>query len=226
MKDKKLIIFGAGKIAEAVSYYFNRDSAYTVEAYIVDDVFVTSDVFLSKPLIKLSEVTDKYPKSDFTVFVATGYQGVNQLRESKYDYFKELGYSFATYVSPYVKSDFTIGENSIIMDNVALQPCVTFGNNVFVWGGTMVGHHVAVNDHCWLTGGCLIGGITTIGEATFIGLGATLGNEITIGKKCMIGANTLVTKNLEDKTVLLVPPTEKHRLNTDQFIRMSACFRV
>ncbi len=223
---KQLIIFGAGKIAEAVSYYFERDSKYTIEAYIVDDSFVTTDTFLNKPLIKLSEVEQKYPSKEYTVFIAIGYQGINQLRTSKYEHFKQLSYSFTNYVSPYVKGDFTIGENSIIMDNAVIQPCAKFGDNVFVWGGAMVGHHAVIEDNCWLTGGCLIGGITVLGKGSFIGLGATIGNEVKIGEQCMIGASTLTTKSLEDKTVLLVPPTEPHRLNSDQFTRMSSCFRV
>jgi sugar O-acyltransferase (sialic acid O-acetyltransferase NeuD family) len=223
---KSLIIFGAGKIAEAVSYYFERDSEYKIEVYVVDDEFVAADTFLNKPLVKLSEVSEKYPSKDFTVFIATGYQGINQLRTSKYEYFKQLGYSFASYVSPYVKGDFTIGENTIVMDNAVIQPCVKFGNNVFVWGGAMVGHHATIRNHCWLTGGCQIGGIVDLGESTFVGLGAVIGNEVKIGKKCMIGASTLTTKSLPDKTVLLVGPTEPHRLNSDQFTRMSSCFRV
>ena len=43
-----LIIFGAGKIAEAVSYYFKRDSNYAIEAYVVDDYFATTSTFLKK----------------------------------------------------------------------------------------------------------------------------------------------------------------------------------
>lgn len=223
---KGLIIFGAGKISESVSYYFNRDSDYSINAYIVDDPFVTKDKFLDKPLVKLSEVKERFPPSEYNVFVATGYQGINQLRTSKYIHFKELGYSFASYVSPYVKGDFTIGENTIIMDNAIIQPCVKFGNNVFVWGGAMVGHHANIHDNCWLTGSCSIGGIVDLGENTFVGLGAVIGNEVMIGAGCMIGAATLTTKSLKEKTVLMIPPTEPHRLNSDQFTRMSSCFRV
>ena len=224
--NKQLIIFGAGKIAEAVTYYFERDSEYTIEAYVVDDAFAKTETFLKKPLVKLSEVEQKYAPSSYAVFVATGYQGINQLRTSKYEHFQQLGYSFASYVSPFVKGDFTIGENTIVMDNAVVQPCVQFGNNVFVWGGAMVGHHAVIEDHCWLTGGCLIGGITKLGKSTFVGLGATIGNEVQIGEKCMVGASTLTTKSIKDKTVLMVGPTEAHRLNSDQFTRMSSCFRV
>ena len=112
----------------------------------------------------MSEVQEKYPPNKYTVFIATGYQGINKLRTTKYEYFKQLGYSFASYVSPYVKGNFTIGENTIIMDNAIVQPCVKFGDNVFVWGGAMVGHHVIIENNCWLTGGCLIGGISKLSK--------------------------------------------------------------
>jgi sugar O-acyltransferase (sialic acid O-acetyltransferase NeuD family) len=223
---KSLIIFGAGKIAEAVSYFFNRDSEYDIKAYIVDDLYAKFDTFLEKPVIKLSLVEEKFPTTEYTVFVAVGYQGINQVRTAKFEYFKSAGYSFASYVSPKVEGDFTFGENTIIMDYAMIQPRVSFGNNVFVWGGAMIGHHTVISDHVWLTGGCLVGGVTHIGEGSFIGLGTMIGQEVTIGQKCMMGAATLTIKNVGDKVVIIAPPTETHRLNSDQFTRMSSCFRT
>ena len=223
---KELIIFGAGKMAEVITYFFERDSEYQIVAYSVDDIYTNQDTYLGKPLIKLSEVFDIYSPSSYTIFVATGYQGMNQLRSSKYDYFKKNGYSFASYVSPLVKGNFTIGENTIIMDGALIQPCVTFGNNVFVWGGAMVGHHAIVEDHCWLTGGCLVGGVARIGKNTFVGMGAVVGHEVSVGDKCMLGAATLSIRNIGEGVVLIAAPTEPHRLNSDQFTRMSSCFRI
>ncbi len=223
---KELIIFGAGKIAEAVTYFFFIFSEFSIAAYICDDLFLNSDSFSGKPLIGLSKVTELYPANHYTLFIAVGYQGINQLRSSKYEFFKKQGYSFASYISPYVKGNFTYGENTIIMDHAMIQPCASFGNNVFVWGGTMVGHHAIIEDNCWLTGGCLIGGITRIGKGTFAGLGAMVGHEITIGEKCMLGAGTLMCKSIPAGTVLVAPNTEPHRLNSDQFTRMSTCFRT
>lgn len=224
--ENSLIIFGTGKIAEAVSYFFNRDSAYTICGYVCDDAFATTDNFLGKPVIPLSKFNEVYTPQTCKIFVAVGYQGMNQLRKEKVHYFKNLGYTFANYVSPYVHGDFTIGENSIIMDGVTIQPCAGFGDNVFVWGGVMIGHHTVIEDNCWLTGGCLIGGITRVKDSTFVGLGSIVGHEIEIGEKSMIGAGTLTCKSVSAGTVLVAPNTESHRLNSDQFTRMSSCFRL
>lgn len=223
--SKALLIFGIGKISEAVSFYFDRDSEYEIAAYVVDDAFYTTNTFLNKPVIKLSEI-DKYAPINYSVFIAVGYQGINQLRMDKYLYLKNKGYTFATYVSPKIQSNFSIGENSIIMDDAILQPKIQIGKNVFVWGGAMIGHHAIIDDHCWLTGGCLIGGSVHLGAASFVGLGAIIGQEVHTGEKCMIGAGTMTIKNIADKTVLISPTTEPHRLNSDQFTRMSTCFRT
>lgn len=222
---KELIIFGSGKMAEAVSYYFERDSDYKIVAYVNDDDFNEQDSFLGKPVVTLSKVVDKFPPSSYMVFVAVGYQELNSFRSSRYKSFKDKGYGFANYVSPYVKGDFAIGQNSIIMDNVAVQPKASIGDNVFVWGGAMLGHHSTIKDHCWITGGCLIGGSVTIGESTFLGLGTTIVQEVTIGRACILGASTLITKDLPDNSVIISPDTDKFRLNSKQFVKMSKTFR-
>jgi sugar O-acyltransferase (sialic acid O-acetyltransferase NeuD family) len=223
---KPMFIFGAGKIAEAVTYFYDRDSEYAIAGYICDEPYVSSNTFLGKPLNGLSEVSALYPPDRYAVAVAVGYQGINQLRTTKFDYFKALGYSFASYISPFVKGNFTIGENTVVMDHAMIQPRVSLGNDVLVWGGSMIGHHAVIGDHCWLTGGCMIGGAATLGTGTFVGLGAIVGQEVNVGEKCMLGASTLTTKNIGNGVVLIAPPTEPHRLNSDQFTRMSSCFRT
>jgi sugar O-acyltransferase (sialic acid O-acetyltransferase NeuD family) len=223
---KLLIIFGIGKISQAVSYYFNRDSEYKIAAYIVDDIFATNIEFMGVPVVKLSDIKERFKPETHTVFVAVGYQGMNSLRANKYNYFKEQNYSFASYRSPNVFGEYTIGENSIIMDGAIIQPYASFGNNVFIWGGAMVGHHAMIQDDCWLTGGCLIGGSVNLGRGTFIGMGAIVGQEVKTGIECMLGAGSLTIRSIGDKVVVVKEQTETHRLNSKQFTRMSSCFRI
>jgi len=223
---KPLIIFGIGKISQAVSYYFNRDSDYKITAYVVDDIFAENSEFMGVPVVKLSDIKERYKSEEHTVFIAVGYQGMNSLRANKYQHFKDLGYSFASYKSPYTFGDYVIGENTIIMDGAIIQPLASFGNNVFVWGGAMVGHHAKIENDCWLTGGCLIGGSVNLGRGTFIGMGAVVGQEVKTGIECMLGAGSLTIRSIGDKAVVIKEQTEIHRLNSEQFTRMSSCFRM
>ncbi|MBK1703373.1 hypothetical protein [Halochromatium glycolicum] len=221
-----LIIFGAGKIAQAASYYFERDSHYRLLAYACDAPFRTSETFLSKPLLAADDLPAAYPPGKNALFVALGYQGINRLRADKVAWARELGYGLASYRSPHVPGDYSLGENSIVMDGAAIQPAVTLGDDVFVWGGAMIGHHTQIGDHCWLTGGCAIGGASVLGAGSFVGLNATIGHEITLGERCLLGAHTATSKPLPAGSVVIAADTEPHRLNADQFVRLSACFRL
>ena len=223
---QKLLIFGTGKISESVSYFFNRDSSYEIVAYLLDDEYINGNLFLGKPVISVSSCDQIYSPKEYHAFVAVGYQGMNSLRTDKVNLLKNKGYKLASYISPNVLGDFVVGENTIIMDHAMIQPCAKFGDNVFVWGGAMIGHHAEIKDNCWITGGALIGGITIIKQNTFVGLGAIIGHEIIVGEKCMIGAGTIACTPVNDGTVLIEPNTIAHRLNSDQFTRMSTCFRV
>ena len=44
---------------------------------------------------------------------------------------------------------------------------------------------------------------------------------VNIGKQCFIGANTLITKNANDKSVFIQKDTDLFRLNSEQFIKFS-----
>lgn len=226
MSRLPLILFGAGKIAEAVTYFFERDSDYEVVAYCCDAAYVNRSRDLGRPVLSKEAALSAYPPSDCHLFVALGYQEINRLRAERVAWARAQGYRLASYRSPLVPGDYRLGDNSIVMDGAVIQPGVTLGDNVFVWGGAMIGHHAVIQDHCWLTGGCAVGGITTLGAGSFVGLNATLGHEIVIGERCMIGANALAGHSLPDGSVLIVGDTPIHRLNADQFARLSQCFRT
>ena len=223
---KKLLICGAGAIAEAITYFLQRDSEYEVAAYCCDADFLQSDSFCGKPLLSAESAVIEYSPTDYEMFVALGYQGMNGFRADKVKWARTQGYGLVSYRSPNVPGDYNLGENSIVMDGSVIQPRVSLGHNVFVWGGSMIGHHTVIGDHCWLTGGCAIGGLVSMGERCFVGLNATVGHEISIGNQCMLGANTLVNRSIGDEVVLVDRDTEPHRLNSAQFARMSQCFQL
>jgi UDP-3-O-[3-hydroxymyristoyl] glucosamine N-acyltransferase len=103
-----------------------------------------------------------------------------------------------------------------------IHPCVTLGNNVFVWSGALVGHHTVVGDHCWLTSHCHIGGNVQIGHNSFVALNATVGHSVTIGNECFLGANTLVNKELLDGQVVIAESSKAIKLNSKQFLKFSS----
>ena len=221
----EIIVFGTGKISDCASYYFEREGNYRIVAYCCDREYLEEKSFKGRPVVAFEEIVKLYPPERHALFIALGYHDVNALRTRKYYEGLAKGYKFVSYISPYVHGEFTIGANSLLLDNAVVQPRAKIGNNAFVWGGAMIGHHAVIQDHCWVTGSANVGGLSMIGEGCFLGLNATIGHGVEVGSRSIIGANTLITKPVASESVIVSRDTEIHRLNVDQFLRLTSCFR-
>lgn len=222
--SKPIIIFGIGKIAEVVHYYAANECGFTVAAFCVDKAYITSETFAGLPVLPFENIEEQYSPETHDMFVAVGYHDLNKLRATKCIEAISKGYKLVSIVSPatHLPSNVVYGNNCFIMPPCIIHPCVTIGNNVFVWSGAMLAHHSIVEDNCWLTSSCSISGNVTIGENSFLAVNATVGHSVVIGKDCFLGANTLVTKNLEEGKVVIAESSKPIRLNSKQFLRISA----
>lgn len=223
---KPVVIFGAGKIAEVVAHYFQHASDREIAAFTCDRDYVTGAEFLGAPLVPFDELPEKYPAVDFDMFVALGYQSLNDLRADAVARVRGFGYRLVTYVHPRanVPADFEYGENCLVLENQAIQPRVRIGDNVFVFSGSLVGHHSVIGNHSWITSSAAISGSVTLGESCFVGANATVGHEVKIGSRSIIGAGCLVTRSQPEKSVIVQPDTPSHRLNSEQFVKLTKLF--
>ncbi|MEF8703839.1 MAG: acetyltransferase [Candidatus Accumulibacter sp. UW26] len=220
---KKLIVFGAGKIAEVISDYFVRDSDYEIAAYTCDHSFATSEQYCGLPLVCFDDAVRLFPPDRYSLHIAVGYHQLNRLRERLFVEAKAKGYRLASYVSSrsWPGKDAIVGENCFIADGVSLEAGAKIGHNVALWSNVVIGHHSEIRAHCWIAAGTAIGGGSLIGERCFLALNATVGNEVVIGADSILGAHTLLTKSVADKSVLIERDTELFRLDSDQFLRIS-----
>jgi len=219
----KIVIFGAGKIADEAYFYLTNDSPHEVVAFTVDGEHLSSPEKLGLPVIAFADVVRKYPPRDFKMFVAVGYQDLNKFRARKYEEAKAKGYELISYVSSRAANfgGVEIGDNCFVLEFVTIQPCSKIGNDVFIWSGNHIGHHATIGDHCYIAGHVVVSGNTAIGPFCFIGVSATLGHEITIGAESFIGAASVITKNVEPKSVYVVQDTPKFRLDSPAFLRLT-----
>lgn len=208
--DKKpLLIFGTGTVAEVSTFYFNVDSDYEVVGYIEDDQsFIKEPEFLGKPIFKLSNVQTKFNPKDIEIFVAIGYQNSNKTRQQRYEMLKNLGYTFATYVSSRA-SVYTeiIGDNCFILEGNVLQPFVEVGNNVILWSGNHIGHHSTIGSHVFVASHVVISGKCHVGEGSFLGVNCCIHDGVTIGARCLVGAGAVVHKSCAADSLVRPPPS-------------------
>lgn len=219
----KLVIFGAGKIADEAYFYLTNDSPHEVVAFTVDAEHLSTDEKLGLPVIAFENVAREYPPGDFKMFVAVGYQELNKFRARKYEEAKAKGYELVSYISSRAANigQVEVGDNCFVLEFVTIQPCAKIGNDVFLWSGNHVGHHANVGDHCYIAGNVVISGSTKIEPYCFVGVSATLGHEITIGAESFIGAGSLITKQVAPKSVFITPDTPKFRLDSSTFMRLT-----
>jgi sugar O-acyltransferase (sialic acid O-acetyltransferase NeuD family) len=157
------------------------------------------------------------------MFVAIGYQELNRFRAQKYAEARAKGFELVSYVSSRASNTgrVEIGDNCFVLEFATIQPCASIGNDVFIWSGNHIGHHASVGDHCYIAGNVVISGNTVVEPYCFLGVSATIGHEVTIGTASFIGAGSLITKNVEPKSVYITPDTQKFRLDSSAFLRLT-----
>jgi sugar O-acyltransferase (sialic acid O-acetyltransferase NeuD family) len=214
----KIVLFGTGDIAQIANYYFDIDSEYEVVAFTVDEDFVTTNDFENKPLISFDGVQQKYPPSEYKMFIALSYSNMNKIREQKYFEAKDKGYELVSYVSSKCSnmSQFPLGDNCFIFEDNTIQPFVKVGNNVTLWSGNHIGHHSVIKDHNFISSHVVISGHCTIESNCFLGVNSTLAHDIVIAKESLLGAGAIIAKNTEEKGIYVPPRTVKLDKTSDQ----------
>jgi len=210
MKNKKLIIVGAGETAEIAYEYFTYDSDYEVVAFSVSKQFIKEDTFYALPVVPLETLQSQYPPKDYFVYVAISFVKLNRIRAMIYNQVKAMGYTCASYISSkaFVWRNVEIGENVFIFENNVLQHHVKVGNNIILWSGNHVGHRSVIKDHAYLSSHCVVSGFCEIGEYAFLGVNSTYNEYVKIAKDCIVGSGALVVKSTAEGTVMIGAPAK------------------
>ena len=219
MTPKKLIIYGSGQMARMFLHFARLE--FEVVAFTVERSVLADTIIEGLPVVAFEMLESLYPAMDHSLITAVGYREMNDLRARKYQEGLAKGYAFARYIHPSVvrHPGVTIGENTIILDHVAIHPYSTIGNSVFIASNASIGHGCTIGNHCWVNSGVSVGGETAIDEATFLGINATIGDNIRVGRQCFVGANTLVTRDTQAEEVYVSASGERFPMTSQAFLQ-------
>ena len=206
----QIVIFGVGDFAQVAAVYLREDSEHEVVAFTAHDRFIDDRFLLGVPVVPFEQITESHPPDDVAMLVATGFKRVNRQRTEFYEACKRLGYGFVSYVNSSVRlyGDVTIGENTFVFEENVIQPFARIGNNVILWSGNHIGHHVVIEDHCFIASHAVISGRTRIGESSFVGVNATFRDNVTVAPHCVIGAGAIIMADTVEGGVYAPRPTE------------------
>jgi sugar O-acyltransferase (sialic acid O-acetyltransferase NeuD family) len=221
-EKKKIVMFGAGKIAQLCHFFISLDKSFEVVAFTVDKEYKDSETFLGLPVIDFDKVQEKYPPDNYNMFVAVGYGKLNKKRAEKCLEAKDKGYTLVSYISPdaSVYGNVEMGENCFISDNTVIYPFTKIGDNVFIRSGVYIGHDIIIHDHCWISSNAAINGHVEIKPYSFIGANATIRDNVTIAEESLIGAGTTILRDTKEKGVYVAKAAEPYPLDSENFLRM------
>lgn len=207
---KKIVIFGAGDIAQLAAFYFQHDGGRETAAFTVDRDYAQGSEFQGLPLVPFDEVQDSFPPGEYDMFVALSYAKRNSVRQTKCAEAEAKGYQLASYVSSRLSifPGTKVGKNCFLLEDNTIQPFVTIGDNVTLWSGNHIGHHSTIDDNCFITSHVVISGGVHVGKNCFIGVNTTVRDHVTIGDRSLIGAGSLILSSTVPGTVYVAAETQ------------------
>ena len=207
---KKVFIFGLGTISDLVFYYFSEQNDYEIVGFVDYDNLIVSDKKFELPVIKLSNLNQTFPPTEFEGFIAIGYRNLNTDRENVFKLLKDKKYKLCSFISKksVIAENAQIGENCLILENQTIQPYVKIKDNVYVWSGNHIGHHSIISENTFVSSHVVISGNCKIGKNCFIGVNAAIADGIEIKNKCTISMGANVSKNLSTSSLVMSKNSE------------------
>lgn len=204
-------------------YQFAKNE-FDVVAFSVDQACIETLTVCELPLIPFAEIESHCAPDDHFMLIAVGFVQMNSIRAHKYLEAKAKGYPFVNFIhsSVVIHDCLEFGENNIILDQVSIHPYTKIGNGNFISSNTNVGHGCVIGDNNWVNAGVGLGGETILEDRVFLGINASVGHGLSVQDETFIGANTQISRNTEKGEVYLSESGEKHRMNSQTFLKFSA----
>ncbi len=221
MKEKPLVVFGTGQVSEILTFYLKK-LGREIFAYCVDEKYYKKTSFKNKKVFTSQELYKKFKPKDINLHIAISYNKLNFLREKKFLEIKKKGYFLESFVSDknLYNSNFKIGENCLILDS-HIQPYSKILDNVYIWSGSIIGHHSVIKNHVWISSGTAIGGNSKISNKCFLGMNTTIGHFVNIKENCFISAGSTVIKDVDKNNVVFQAESKKLDYSAKDFMEIT-----
>ena len=114
----------------------------------------------------------------------------------------------AIHTDAYLSRRATVGEGTVVMAGVRVNPDVRIGRHCIVNTCASIDHDCVLEDFVHISPNATLSGNVTVGEGTHIGAGASIIQGIKIGKWCTIGAGAAVIRDIPDHSTAVGCPAK------------------
>lgn len=102
-----------------------------------------------------------------------------------------------------------IGSGFVLMPGAVVNKFCKIGEQCIINTNASIDHECTLGDGVHVMGSAAIAGRVTVGDYASIGTNATVLPDLTIGKGAIVGAGAVVTKNVEDYSVVVGSPARE-----------------
>jgi len=204
---RKVVVFGAGQMADIITYYLDESDDFQVVAFTLDANWMTSEVYSGRPVVPFHEVARHFPPETHGMFIAVGYNEANQDRARKYLEAKSLGYELPSYIHPscVIHNGAHIGDHVIMFENNVVQPGASIGDNCRIWANNYITRGAQVGDHVYMSSSIVLAGSVVVEDHCFLGARAVVTPKVRIGRFSSITAGCTITRDVPEESVMVAP---------------------
>ncbi len=126
---------------------------------------------------------------------------------------KKIKVNFKPLIDPsaIIKSNVTIGSNTLILENSVIGPNAKIGKNVFIGSSVIINHDSVVGNFNTIGHRSNIAGKVIIGNECFVGISSTIQQNIKIGNNVILGSASNVIKSCQSSNTYYGNPAKKNK---------------
>lgn len=203
---KKLAIVGAGGHSKVVAEIAQLNGWTSLDFF--DDRWPTLTQFSDYTVVGNIQSLYKSIVDYDGVIIAIGN---NEIRAKLYLALVAQDANFISLIHPraIISTRTKIGNGTVIMANVVINPYVVIGNNCIINSSSVIEHDCFINDHVHICPNTTLAGEVKVDKKAWIGIGSTVIQQINIGENVFVGAGSTVIHDIPNELKVVGTPARE-----------------
>ena len=212
MKEKQLIIVGAGDLGREIFYSAIENKTTDKSGGITPSYFIDENERKVGTVLEGIEVLSFHQlKNVFesgTVFILSVSDPIDRRKiyETLLKFIPNAIFKNVIHKSVVIMPNVIIGHGVFIAPNSTVAINTKIGNHTVINQNCSVGHDCVISDHSILSPGSILSGNTNIGKGVFLGSGVITYPGISIADGCSISSGVVVSRNIKYKSKHILKP--------------------